>query len=382
MITLASLFAPESYARILNKGLDLAATVGLPVTSWRAGDPTKSLYEFTAEILAQLELVIQEQIAAAFLSFATGDWLTLRAEQVYGVTRIEATYATSASGQGVTLLNTGGGQYTIEPGKYTFKSSTNGKTYHNTTGGTLASGPGTTITLEFVADEAGSASSVSADEIDEMVTTELGVEVQSSAAAQGLDEESDVALRARCLDSLGALSPDGPADAYRFVALNPELTGVTDVTKAEPTSDAPTGVVTLYLAAPSGPVGGGSVTAVADAIARWATPLTVTPIVESATGVTVDIDMTVYVRAASGLDEPTVESAVDDALGVLFAELAIGGDEGELAVSKISAVPFAINQSTAGAVYRVDVANPAANVPLDPDEVAVLGTVAITVVFT
>src|SRR5690606_14582897 len=103
----------------------------------------------------------------------------------------------------------------------------------------------------------------------------------------------------------------------------------------EPTSDAPTGVVTLYLAGPSGPVGSGSVTAVAGAIAQWATPLTVTPTVQSAAGVTIDINMTVYVRAASGLDEPTVEGAVDDALGVLFAELPIGGDEGEIAVSKI-----------------------------------------------
>lgn len=378
MISLSSLFAPETYATLLTKWLALAEAAGLPVSSWRAGDPTRTSGEYLAEILAQLESVLQEHIAGGFLSLATGDWLTLHAEQVYGVTRVESTYATSASGAGIVLENTGGGLYVIAAGELTFKASSTGKTYRNTSGGTLDSGPSTTLEIDFIADESGSDSSVAIDEIDTMVTSLLGVIVQSAGAATGLDQESDASVRNRCLASLGALSPNGAADAYRYVALNSELTGVTDITKAQVTSNSTLGEVSVYLAGPDGAVAGASVTAAASAIAEWATPLGITVSVQNAIEVPVDVDVTVYISESAGVDEPAAEAAVEASITLTINETPIGGTEGFLFASTVLAACF--SALDAGIVYNAIVTMPASDTALATGEVATVGTLTVTVV--
>lgn len=375
-ITLASLLSLTTKDGFYAKGLAIVESLGVTVTSWRAGDPTRSLYHYLAEMLTVLEPVVREFIAGGFLEFASGEWLTILAKQVYNVDRDEATFA----GDALVLENTEPYLYEIEAGDLTFKSSATGQTYHNTTGGTLSPGPGTTLELEWVADEAGSDSSVSADEIDELVTTLLGVEIQSSGAGVGVDEQTDAALKAECSASVGGISPNGPAEAYQSVALNSTLTGVTDVTKAEVDGDSDTGDVTLYLAGPSGPVQSESVDAVADAIALWATPLTITPSVVNATEVAVAISMTVYIYSSVGETEAVIQSTVSDRLQDVFTELAIGGDDGELDPSKLSSAAFA---SFPGYVHKVVVATPAAAVAIDAGEIATIdGTPTINVVFT
>src|SRR5690606_14818917 len=72
--------------------------------------------------------------------------------------------------------------------------------------------------VDVIAFEAGSASSSSAGEITEIVTTMLQVTCSNPVALIGRDEESDPALRQRCRDSLGALSPNGPQAAYEYWA--------------------------------------------------------------------------------------------------------------------------------------------------------------------
>ena len=148
MFSVTTLFTVETAAKIFSTGLELASALGLPVTSWRAGDPTRSYYKFVAQKLAALDGVSGEYIKAGFLSTATKKWLTVLAFEVYNVTRGEATYANPT----VTVTNTGGGHYEVEAGDLTFKNSITGKTYHNTSGGTLSSG--TTLTFDLVADEA------------------------------------------------------------------------------------------------------------------------------------------------------------------------------------------------------------------------------------
>jgi hypothetical protein len=313
-ISVLSLFVVETAARLLSSGLEVAAALGLPVTSWRAGDPTRAAFKFLAEALAERENVTSEYIKAGFLSTATGAWLTVLASEVYGVDRVESTYATPT----VTLRNDGGGYYDIDAGDITLSASSSGKTYRSTSGGVLS--PGATLVVDLTADEPGSDSTVSANEIDELVTSMLGVVIVSSTAAIGLDEESDESLKDRCSDTLGALSPNGPADAYESVARNPLLTGVTDITRATSTSDATDGTVTIYIASPSGPCAGASVTAAQNAVERWATPLCVTPTVVNATAF--PVNMTVMV---SGNDiPPTFEDDIESALVKLFGESPIG----------------------------------------------------------
>lgn len=385
-LSVLGLFTAETATRIFNVGLDLAKIVGLPVTSWRTGDPTKALYKYVATKLASVDLTVANLARSAVLSVLTqaaaaGDagalaWLKVVALEQFGIEAQEATFAASAAGFGVTLTNGGGGNYPIDPGDLTFKSSSTGKTYHNTTGGTLAPGPGTTILLEFVADEAGSDSTVAPDEIDEMVTTRLGVTITASAAAVGLDEESPDSIYQQCKDSLGALSPNGPLDAYRYVARNSDLTGITSVTRAE-AIDNEDGTVTIYIANASGSATGDEVTAVQSAIDTWATPNCVTAIVESAVGVTINTVATV--AYGGSLSDEDLETAIANKISTELAALRIGGallvggDKGVARDLIIAAI-----RSVTG-VTAVSLVTPAADTLLDLDEVSVPGTCAITV---
>jgi len=376
-LTLTSLLLQETKATIYAAALAVADTLGLPVTSWHAGDPTRSLYHVLSTKLATIEAIVVSYCKSGFLDYAEGDWLTLVAEQVYDVDRTEATTATTT----VTLTNGGGGLFEIEAGDLTFKSSTSNKTYHNTTGGTLASGPGTTIPIEVEADEAGSDSSAAALEIDTMVTTLSSVTCSNATAATAVDEELDAALRVRCRAKLASLSPNGPADAYTYVALTSELSGTSNVTRARSVADATDGSVDIYLAGPSGVVAGADVTLVETAIATYATPLCITPTVASATGVSVAITYQLWIYSSVGETAAEIEAAVAAALAAKFAEQPIGGDvittpPGSLYLTLIESVIRGVYPAHA---FRVSVSAPAGDTSLAISEVATLGTVTATI---
>jgi hypothetical protein len=355
--------------------------VGLPVTSWRAGDPTRSLYKYLAEALAERDGVVASFIKSGFRSSAVADanesgdssWLRILALEVYGVEAPEASYATPT----VTVTNSGGGYYEIAAGDLTFEASASGKTFHNTSGpivndveGTSLSA-GQTATFELVADEAGSDSSVNADEVDAFVTPLLGVTIVSSTASVASDEASPDEIDALCEASLGALSPNGPPDAYEYVCLNQDLTGVTDITRADTVDDSDTGDVTVYVASSTGPAAGGSVTAAQEAVDLWATPLTITAIVENATGVNVNVTAT-----CSGEDIPAdVEDVCETALQELFVELSIGAVVSKASI--IATIYAALREAGASDVV-VTLTLPADDTDLDAGEVPVLGTVTVT----
>ena len=367
MTAFSSLITVQSLSTILARGLAIATGLGLPVTTWRPGDPTRSLYHFLADVLATREGYTTEFIKAAVLSTATGDWLTVVASEVYGVTRVEATYASST----LVLTNGGGGYYTIEPGDITVKSAVSGKTYHNTTGGTLA--PSTTLSLTVEADEAGTDSSAAEDEIDTLVTTLLGVTVTSSTAAVATDEQENESLREQCRATLGALSPNGPPDAYEYVARNPDLTGTTLVTKAATVENSSTGLVVVFVAGPSGGVGATPIAAVQAAIETWATPLCITPTVVSASAVMVAITATI-----TGGDLPaTFDDDAEDALLALIGALDIGDD---VSRSAIIACLHDLAVAQGGTGVSVLLTAPAADVTISAAQVAAAGTITLTVV--
>lgn len=378
MPTLTEMLLEETKAEIYARGLGIAQALGLNVTSWAAGDPTRSLYHFVADTLQRLEVIVAGYVSSGFLDYASGDWLTLLAEQVYGVERVEATYASTT----VTLSNALGSLYVIEPGDVRVRSSTSGKTYTNTDGGTLASGPGTTLDLTFVADEAGADSSASATEIDELVTTLLGVTCSNATAAVGVDAEDDASLRARCRAKLGTLSATGPRDAYDYVVQSSDLTGVTDITKSRTVADSTTGDVTIYVAGASGSVAAGSVTAAQAAVEEWAAPLCITPTVTNVSNVTVPVTYSVWIYASVGETTATIEEAIETKIEEMFAARPIGGDiiapatTGKLYQSLIVA---AIRSAYPEHTFRVSVSAPAGDTSLAIDECAVLGTVTATV---
>ncbi len=289
------LFVADTASRIYAAWLQLAAAAGLPTTSWRAGDPTRTLGTYLARAIAAREDYVSNLARGNWLSTAVGDWLKTRASEQYGVDFTPATYAEPT----VTVTNTGGGYFTPRAGELTFKCTATGATFHNTDAGTdtttNAPGPlsaGKTLRYALTADVPGSSGTVTVNEIDALVTSLLKVVVVSSTAALGLDEQADDAIKTQCLATLGALSPNGPGDAYEFVARNPALTGAQDITRARAIDNTTTGAVLTYVAGASGPVAGASLTAALAAIVQWAKPLCHTPTVAQGTAVAINVAAT------------------------------------------------------------------------------------------
>lgn len=374
--SLATLLVQQTKAYIYEYALGIAETLGLPVSTWQPGDPTRSLFHVESELLATLEEIDVNFIKAGFLDYATGDWLKVLADQVFNVEVPEATYAETD----VTLTNSGGGTYLIDAGDLTFKNSTTGKTYHNTTGGTLNAG--STLDVTVVADEAGSDSSAAATEIDELVTTLLGVTCSNAIAAVGVDEQDEATTRQQCRDQLGSFSPNGPREAYAYVARNSELTGTNAITRVRVYGDSDTGDVSVYLAGPSGAVAVADVALVDAAILQWATPLCITPAVASCSTVTVPIAYTIWVYDTVNKSAAEIAEDVEAALEQMFAARQIGGDiippdtTGKLYKSLIEST---IRETFPDDCFRVSVATPSGDTALTNDQVAVPGTVTPTI---
>lgn len=381
VLGLASLLIQETKAQIYDKALVLAESLGVPTTSWEPGDPTRSTYHLVSEILSELEGVVARFVASGFLDHAEGEWLTLLAKQVYNVDRIPATYATTAA----TLTNGGGGIYPIAAGELTFRNTATGKTYRNTNPSveTLASGPGTTLTVDVVADEAGTASNAIATEIDALVTGLLGVTVSNAAAATATDEESDASLRDRCRNKLASLSPNGPRGAYEYVATTPDLAGTSEVTRVRTIPDSDTGDLVMYVAGSSGAITTEALALVEAAILRYATPLTITPTVNNATNITIDVTYQLWLYEAAGVTTDEAETAVAAALAALMLARPIGGDVIGSDTGRIyqSLIESTIRETYPGQAFHVVVSAPAADTDLTIGQVGVLGTVTPTITF-
>lgn len=316
LLSVTALYSVTTVAGFLESGLAIARVLGLPVSSWRAGDPTRALFHFLAQHLFGFEGQIVEYIKGAWLSTAGERWLPIIAEELYGVTVPGATYATPT----VTIQNTGSRFFDVGLGDLTVKATSTGKTFRCTSTGVLSTGA--IVTFDLIAEEAGADSTVAANEIDDFVTTLPGCVILSSTAATARDAASPEEIRTLCKDSLGALSPNGPPDAYTYVVTNPDYTGVTDITRARGVGSTD-GSAAVYVASDSGAPSAESITAAQDAIERWANPLCVTPTVVAGTPVTIDL---VILDAIGALPEDA-EDLVSDAWAALLRTVPISGGE-------------------------------------------------------
>jgi phage-related baseplate assembly protein len=314
-LSVFSLLVRQTAASFYTSALELAEVVGLPVTTWRTGDPTRTMLRADADAFETLDAVQAELAASAFLETATGDWLTLRAADVFGVVREEATFATS----NVTLANAGGGLFELSPGGLVVQNSTTGATYANQATVTINPLAGSTV-VAMVAQEAGVGGSSAANDIDTIVSpTMTGVTITASTAAVGSDEQSDAGLREQCLATLGSLSPAGPADAYEYVARNSALTGIEGVSRAKATGDNATGTVTVYVATTTAALDAPSVAAIQAAVNQWARPLAMVANVQSGTPSTIAVAINLTPN------RPEMQAVAEGAIDTLFASVDFGG---------------------------------------------------------
>lgn len=383
MATLEELTTPLTKDEIEDAIYAAIEARGVATTSWKPGAIARTIIAGLAIVLAAFSTLQARIAASGFLEKAEGDWLTLVAEFVYGVPRNEGTFASG----NVEFNNGAGGVFSPGAGDVIVSNSSTGKTYRNTAAFTLAAFE-TGKLVPFEAVEIGADSTSPAGFIDTLETTLLGVTVTNPSALVGLDPESDPDLRVRCLAKTGTLSPNGPADAYRFVAFEAEKDDGTPVgiTRLTATPDGE-GNVDVYIANASGPVTGtiGDTTtdlgAVDAAIQTQVVPLAVTATVASATANTIAVTYEAWIRGTIGLTEVELQSEIADALADFMSEQPIGGSR------KVAGGGFVFKEGiegviaeTIGSDFLLDlvVSAPAADVSIAASEAPVLGVVSAT----
>ncbi|WP_437567914.1 baseplate J/gp47 family protein [Sorangium sp. So ce542] len=383
LLPIDQLMKPLSRKQVRESMYRLLAAMKLPVTSWQDGGAAKAIISVVAAIFAGFTEIIALAIRANFLDTAEGIWLTLLAYYVYGVTRIEATFA---SGE-VRLVNTGGGIFEFEPGEFICKHSVTGRQYTNVAFFKLEAGQ--TLPVAIRALEAGSRSSATPGQITELVTTMRGVTCTNPAPVVGRDGETDPELRERCRDSLGALSPNGPEAAYVYWAKSARLRNGSpvNVNRVWVSKASSVGHVTVFVASPNGAVPGTigddstDLGAVDKAIRTRVVPNGVTCTIASAVPHPLPVTCEVWISTEANLQETEVVFAVRSRLDSYFQQIPIGGHV--LRPSRLGAVfkNALIGQieSALPQIIKADVPLPTTDVTLAENEVPTRDAVAVTV---
>lgn len=376
LFSLSDLTTPVTREEAQAAIYEVLTALGVNTAAWERGAVVRTMITSVSAMLAALSSLQSKIAASGFLDLAEDDWLTAVARYVYGVDRIEATFAAGT----VTLVNAGGGIYSVAAGDLVVANPSSGKTYRNASSFTL--GASATIDVAIVATEAGTASASPSLAITELVTTLLNVTVSNAAALTALDAEKDPALRLRCREKLGALSPFGPWDAYAYAARNAlRSSGETaGVTRTRVLKDG-YGNVTLVVANPSGTVSGTlgdtatDLGAVDEAAQVGAAPLAVTLHTQGALAVPVTVTYSLWAYNTSGYSDAQIAQLVATALQDFFAAQPIGGalltPSANTGYLYVDALRAAISRALPE-VFHVTLASPAADVALTATQVATL----------
>ena len=173
-------------------------------------------------------------------------------------------------------------------------------------------------------------------------------------------------------------SPNGPADAYSYYAKTAVRSDDTSIGVTRVNLVQGDLTITVYVADDSGPIDSADLTLVNTYIQENVVPTGYTATVLNATPVTVDIVATVYRSPNSALGQDDADTLVSDALIDYFAAAPIGGYVVLGGFIFRSAIIGQIFDVAPGQIIKVDLTTPAADVPLNPEQVAVLGTVTVT----
>ena len=376
-LTLSELTTPLTRQEVEASIYQVLANLSVPTTSWKPGAVVRTMIVGVSAVFAAFTELMSSIAASGFLELSEGEWLTLVAWYVYGVERLPAT---SATGE-LLVSNSSGNIYLLDPGDLIVRNTTTGATFRNTQAITISAGV-SNLSVTVLADVAGSLSNSAAASLTELVVPLLGVTCSNPTAMYGQDEEKDPALRIRCAEKLGALSPMGPWDAYNYAIRNATIDGRNlGITQIAVVPDG-YGNVTCYVAKPGGTVTDEELDAANDAVQRLAAPQAVTAIVVRATGVPIAVTYEVYAYQTGGLLEADVVNVVQAALDTFIQSQPVGGHvttppNGLIYFDGIRA---AIHDAMPE-IFHVVLTLPAADIALTPSDVATLGVVTPTVAF-
>lgn len=369
-----TLMTPVTSEEFLASELQIAGQLSLPETAWQPISVGREILYINASMLESQSVALTPIARGGLLDYAEGGWLTLLADQVYEVTRIESSFAT---GQ-IRLNNSLGTPHTFAAGEVRILNSTTGKTYTSTTGGTLT-GSGTLV-LDYSADEPGTDSNLTSTDSLSLVTAIPGVTAAYVADLIGQDEESDQALRIRCRESNAKASPNGPLDAYNYFAkstLRPDGSNV-GVTRTNVIQG--NGTITVYVADADGTVITGDVDLVQENLNANCVPTGFTVITASAATKDIAIVMELVQAPSSTAAQSDLEELVTAAIAGYFSTVAVGGDKSLSFQGVYLSTLITLTRVACGDnVVDVVISAPAADVALLANEVPVIdGTISFT----
>ena len=257
---LSDWFPPPTIASVRARFAGVAQAVNLILTNWGLG----GLGQQIVECFCQSEWQEGTQVSALVRGYATLDSSTDPGDDdPYDPTNVALPPAPgylSAKGSGdfgtirgglspatgpVTLYNNSGSAVSWVGTGLTFSATTNlpgqtfAATYRSATVGPQSVPNGSSLTFDVAAESPGTASNCTASgtapgsgntptpSTTLSLTTVLAATGVSIINGQiiGSDRESAVAYRARCREASALLSPNGPADSYRYLALSANTDG-------------------------------------------------------------------------------------------------------------------------------------------------------------
>ncbi len=374
--SLAELLIPVPTETVVDQSLGIAAQLGMPVTAWQPISVAREIIWINSQLVHNYSVVMVATVGGGFLTYSAGAWKTLCAYEIFDTERNEASSATGR----IKLVNASGVPFPVTPGSVRVLNESAQKTYTCTNGGTVPAS-GELATIEFIADEPGSASNLTSGDVLSLVATVPGLTPVYLEDLIGQNEETDQALDIRAREANAKASPNGPGDAYQYYAkttrrANGSLVGVTRTNKVEGN-----GTVTMYLADADGALSADDRETVFDNVNLNVVPTGFTLLIPSPSCVEVPINLVMLLtpNPESSASHADVESRIRTGVATYLASIDIGGNQSQSFQGVFWDTLITIIRVSAGDdVLSVTLTTPSGNTALSSGQAPVLGATAFT----
>jgi hypothetical protein len=328
MASLEELTTPLTPEQVKDTHYSVFTKIGTNVTSWKPGNPIRTFIAAVSTWQSSFTYWASNAVKSRFLTLSRGDWLTANAKYDYGTDRNTATFATGA----VSITNTSANVYDFDPEDLTLKYSTllsDGLTpvtyyYTNTAAVHVSSGTGTPNVQDVVfrCTIEGTAPSIPAGATVTLQPEYSGMSATVVTPVLGSDTETDQSLINRSQQAASAISPNGPADAYRYVATSTLVNGAQVCTRVHVVAGY---VVTVYLGNASGPLTGAELAAVNLEVQTKVVPLGIVANVVPGTTKNLSFDCTVWCNKTV-MSRDSIVNAIRLAIATYCADFPMGGN--------------------------------------------------------
>ncbi len=271
IVLLTVVTSAELQAQMLNA----FTAAGLPTSSWQAKGKWQNLTVWFAAMLQLVYAILNDVARGSFLETATDQGLVDKGENDYGTKYRGETFANGV----ITLLNDSGGQIDEPVDGLSFALDADSNITFKNSGAITGWLNGTELEIPLVCEQAGTIGNTPAVAIAPfglaMVTMIIGVSIVEHTAMVGQDAQDPEAYRALCRKQAQSRSTGGAQGAWEWYPPNlytdgtevdPENPDATktqvNVNRVDVSEESSTGVTTLVVASPAGPVDGAEFTTI------------------------------------------------------------------------------------------------------------------------